>query len=562
MKLKQKFAITFVAAILIFVGVNYYLQYFVAVPSYEDMDRAVSVDDIKRCELALRFLSINMNRLVQDYAIWDDTYQYLKGANNDFVKTNLDGSTFENNDVDFIMIYDNNKELVWENGINPHGDKNLHPTSEQMIKSLVRLYSNILSDKGTSKKQYYSGLVRVDGFILALAACSIFPSNQKGECLGTFIMAKVMDSEELKELCALVMLNFTISPMSDKESFYLAADFSQDNIYSVKSVSDQLLEVLSVYPDINGDPVFKIKTFVSRELFLKSKNLAQTSFFIILASGLLLIILIGLIVQSIVINPLSKITTYAKKIRIDKDYSLELEMRKTDEIGDLNREFNLMLRQVKSHSDGLEGLVREKTEEVHQSRTEMIYRLALAAEKKDDETGKHLSRIYGYIKLLAKNYGLTDSHSEILALAGILHDVGKIGIADAILRKPGKLTDEEYKIVKTHTTIGGNILANGTSKLITTAYETALYHHEHYDGNGYPEGIKGKDIPLSARLTAIVDVFDALISKRVYKDAWDLKQIIRFFNEQKGKMFDPQIVNCFLLDIESFVKIRNDNADN
>ncbi|MEI6055226.1 MAG: HD domain-containing phosphohydrolase [Lentisphaerota bacterium] len=561
MKLKKKFFITFAVAIIAYIGASYFLQHYYIVPSYEAMDKTIALQDIRRCELGLKFISVDLERIVRDYAIWDDIYEYMGGKNASFTKTNLDSSTFENNNVDFIMLYDTDKKLVWGDRINPLHDKNLHPDLDDLNNALAKEYPNILSSKNTSGIKCYSGLVRVKGFIVIVGSCSIYPADKNGECRGTFVMATIVDTKKLESLSKMLLIDFTMAPLTGKERSYASSLDLSNGIYYIEPVSNQFFEAFSGYSDINGNLEFKLKTIVSRGIFLKSWGMANLSFYLGLIGGVILLILIGITIEMMIIGPISKIVAHAKRIKEKNDYMSVLEIKNKDEIGELGQEFTLMLRQIKGHSDGLENLVKEKTEEVRLSRNEMVYRLASAAENRDTDTGMHLKRMYEYSKLLAKNCNLSEGYCEIISLGGILHDVGKIGIPDSILLKPAKLTPEEYEIIKKHTTIGAKILENGNSKLMLTAYEIALYHHERYDGTGYPEGRKGEKIPLSARITAIVDVFDALSSKRPYKEPWDIKQIIRYFNEEKGKMFDPQIVNCFLLDIDSFLKIKTDNAD-
>lgn len=561
MKLKKKFFITFAAAIIIYIGTSYFLQHYYIVTSYEAMDKTIAFEDIQRCELGLKFISIELQRIVRAYAIWDDAYEYMGGNNEPFTKVNFDLSVFENNNVDFIMLYDTDKKLVWGDHIGHSQDNNFHTYFDDLNNSLSKEYSNILSSKNTSGIKSCSGLVKIKDFTAIVGSCSIYPSDKNGECRGTFIMAKIIDSEELKILSKMFLTDFTITQLTDTERTYTLEHDQGKGVSYIRPVSDQLLEVFSVCHDINGKWDFMLKATVSREIFIKSWDMANLSFYLGLIGGVILILLVGVTVQMMIIKPISRITAHAKRIKEKNDYMSVLKIKNKDEIGELGQEFTLMLRQIKGHSDGLEELVKEKTEEVRLSRNEMIYRLASAAENRDTDTGMHLKRIYEYSKLLAKNCKISEGYCEIISLGGILHDVGKIGIPDSILLKPAKLTPEEYEIIKKHTTIGAKILENGNSKLMLTAYEIALYHHERYDGTGYPEGRKGEKIPLSARITAIVDVFDALSSKRPYKEPWDIKQIIRYFNEEKGKMFDPQIVNCFLLDIDSFLKIKTDNAD-
>lgn len=561
MKLKQKFIITLISGLIVYAAVNYSFFYFYVIPASDQMDISASEESIERCQLALTFICKEMDKLVQDYAVWDDCYSYASGSNKTFAQTNLGQTTFKNNDIDFILIFDDDRELIWGNSIEAIEGIDSHPTTPQLVNVLTTSYGNLLSTKETKGKLSRSGLVKVNDHILVVAFCSILPQNENKVPLGTFVMAKVLDKEELQKLSELVLHNFDINHLTDADISTNLKQSEKAGIYSIKANANDFLEIISVYPDIGGESKFKIKTFTSRELFSGTQKIAKISFIIILISGVALILLIGICVQVMIIRPVSRIKYYAKELGKSKDYSINVKLNQRDELGELNAEFSNVLHDVRTQRDGLEGIVKEQTEEIHKSRTEMIYRLASAAENRDNDTGMHLKRIYEYSKLLAKNCDLPEGYCEIIGLSGILHDVGKIGIPDSILLKPGKLTPEEYEIIKKHSAIGAKILENGSSKLMITAHEIALYHHERYDGNGYPEGLKGEKIPISARITSIVDVFDALTSKRPYKEPWNTKQVIIYFNEEKGKMFDPQMVNCFLLDLDSFIKIKNQHAD-
>lgn len=204
----------------------------------------------------------------------------------------------------------------------------------------------------------------------------------------------------------------------------------------------------------------------------------------------------------------------------------------------------------------LEREVLRRTQELDNSRKELIRRLGLAAEYKDNETGLHVQRMAEYARLVGLEMGLTESDAETLAAAAPMHDIGKLGIPDAILCKPGKLTSDEFETIKAHPQIGAKILDNPDSELLTMAREIALYHHEKWDGSGYPHGLAGDDIPLVARIAAIADVFDALVSERPYKKSWTVADAVNLFEEQKGFHFDPQVVDAFKRVLPKILEVR------
>lgn len=185
-------------------------------------------------------------------------------------------------------------------------------------------------------------------------------------------------------------------------------------------------------------------------------------------------------------------------------------------------------------------------DELRASREETITRLAAAADWRDNETAAHIERVGQYAASLAHWAGCSSDYVEQIRLASKMHDVGKLGVPDAILRKPGKFTDEEFEKMKRHTTIGGTILKDSGSPLIQMAHRIATSHHEKYDGRGYPSGIVGEAIPLEGRITAICDAFDAMCSRRVYKDAYPLDKAFGIIAEELGKHFDPKLGQLFI----------------
>ena len=209
----------------------------------------------------------------------------------------------------------------------------------------------------------------------------------------------------------------------------------------------------------------------------------------------------------------------------------------------------------------LEQKLAERTEEIVLTRMEVIRQLGRAAEYKDNETGTHILRMSAFAKIIAKKIGLDNVRAELIFLSAPMHDIGKIGTPDYILRKEGPLTPEEWEIVKKHPLQGAEIIGNHQSSLLQTARIVALTHHEKFDGTGYPYGIKGYDIPLMGRIVAIADVFDALTSKRPYKEAWSLEQAIAYLTKEKGKHFDPELVDAFLTCMDEVKAIMSQFKD-
>jgi HD-GYP domain-containing protein (c-di-GMP phosphodiesterase class II) len=199
--------------------------------------------------------------------------------------------------------------------------------------------------------------------------------------------------------------------------------------------------------------------------------------------------------------------------------------------------------------------------EIEETQKEIIFTMGEIGESRSKETGNHVKRVAEYSYLIALQLGIPDEEADILRMASPMHDIGKVAIPDAVLKKPGKLTEEEFEIMKSHTTIGYNLLKNSKRRILKTAAIVAHQHHEKWNGKGYPQGLKGEDIHIYGRITAIADVFDALGSDRVYKKAWDLERILNLFKEERGQHFDPKVVDAFLECLPRLLEVRDKYSD-
>jgi len=219
-------------------------------------------------------------------------------------------------------------------------------------------------------------------------------------------------------------------------------------------------------------------------------------------------------------------------------------------------------KKIVSYQNSLEEKIEDAVQEIStlntyldETQSEILEKLGTLGEYRSQNENGHLSRVGSYVKELSLLAGVDAQDAQIFERAAPLHDIGQVGIEESISNKPGKLTTLEYEKMKEHTLIGADILGGSNKPLIQIAAQIAQYHHEKYDGTGYPKGIKGDEIPLSARVVAIVDVFDALYSETVYKKNWTNEDIIEHFKKEKGKHFDPHLTDIFLENIETFITI-------
>ena len=226
------------------------------------------------------------------------------------------------------------------------------------------------------------------------------------------------------------------------------------------------------------------------------------------------------------------------------------ETKGPKEIQKLSNAFNVM-----------GGAIEQKIQELRDTQKEIVFHLGRAAEYRDNDTGMHIKRMSHYCALLGKAYGLNDEECDLFCLASSMHDIGKIGIVDAILLKKGKLEPDEWKTMQTHVQIGEEILSGGNSRLIQTAQIIASTHHEHWDGSGYPRGMKGEEIPIVGRITCLCDVFDSLTSERPYKKAWTVEEALNEIEINSGKIFDPYLVELFKRILPDILDIKGKFAE-
>ena len=219
---------------------------------------------------------------------------------------------------------------------------------------------------------------------------------------------------------------------------------------------------------------------------------------------------------------------------------------------------------LSDYTHKLEDLVDKKTkeiqdinQEIEDTQKEVIFLMGSIGETRSKETGNHVKRVAQYTKILALGLGMDEDEAEMMKMASPMHDIGKVGIPDSILNKPAKLTPQEFEIMKQHAQIGYDMLKYSKRPILQTAAIIAYQHHEKYDGTGYPQGLKGEDIHIYGRITAVADVFDALGSDRVYKKAWDDEKIFKLLKDEKSKHFDPKIIDIFFENLDEILEVRD-----
>ncbi|MBU0923511.1 HD domain-containing protein [bacterium] len=333
-------------------------------------------------------------------------------------------------------------------------------------------------------------------------------------------------------------------------------ELSKDKVFTIfnEKISQRILETFLIF---TITPIITILLIIARYNQEKIIDVQVTLevFYIgllMIISAVILAIAFGKILKEdtkIIINNIGNI----KK----GEYENTAIINRADELGEISYAMRNMSGSIKDGINKIESL----SDEIINTQKEIIYTMGEIAETRSKETGNHVKRVAEYSKLLALKLGLDEQTAEMLKLASPMHDIGKVGIPDNILNKPGKHTFEEFEIMKTHAQLGYEMLKHSTKPILQAAAIVAREHHEKYNAKGYPKGLRGEEIHIFARITAVADVFDALGSDRVYKKAWEDEKIFELFNSEKGEHFDPKIIDVFFENIEEIKVIREKFKD-
>ena len=328
-------------------------------------------------------------------------------------------------------------------------------------------------------------------------------------------------------------------------------ELSKDKVFTIfnEKISQRIIETFLIF---TITPIITILLIIGRynDYNIIDSQVTLEVFYI----GLLMIISAVILAISFgkILKEDTKIIIGNIKNIENGEYENTSIINRPDELGEISYAMKNMSSSIKDGIHQIESL----SDEIINTQKEIIYTMGEIAETRSKETGNHVKRVAEYSKLLALKLGISSDEAEMLKLASPMHDIGKVGIPDNILNKPGKLTPEEFEIMKTHAQLGFDMLKHSSKAILQIAAIVSNEHHEKYNGKGYPRGLKGEDIHIFARITAVTDVFDALGSDRIYKKAWEDEKIFELFNSEKGEHFDPKVIEAFFHSLDEIKTIR------
>ena len=561
MKLKYKITLILMIIAILFAAVNYCIQKFFILPAYDNIEKLESKKDLDLCKTFIDDEIEYIRLLGRDWAYWDDSYNFIQKKNRDnFIESSLPKTILEETKLDLIMFYTLDQKVYWGK-INT-----LSSNSKKEIKDLDKLFreNNFIFNTPKPFDKQETAILCTSYGILLLSASPIVHSDNTGPTAGTLIMGKFISKQLIEKLNSKLDVTFNIYSLSKNDTNIPISQSTLDYLFTDKykyiiSNDKNTLTAYSLMESTFHDQSFLLSVKVPRNIFKKASRILTYSNIFIIIVGIILLLVMILLINHNITTPLTALSYYISKIKSTEDLSNRIPTLSKDsnEIKYLTEEFNNMLIRTQYLVESMEDIIQERTVEIKTARKDTVLRLAMAVDSRDSITGNHILRLTKYTKFLSQLLGLSEKECSDISLASTLHDIGKVSVSDSILKKEGKLTAEEFEIVKSHTLEGGKILSGSNTKLLEIAKEIALYHHERWDGKGYPKGLKKEDIPLSARITSITDVFDALLSKRSYKDAWSVNEVKQFIENNSGTMFDPDLTKIFLENFIDFLKIKD-----
>ena len=566
MKLRHKITFILGTVIIAFTTALYFIQIEHILPAYNKVEEIEVQKDLALCTNALENEIDHLQLLAKYWATWDDTCDFITEKNRiNYIKSNLSAFILKEAKLDILLFYDTCQKLIWGKIMNI---KSAEYKAISEMTDFLNQNNFLFTAKNQINKRHYGIMLSPLG-VSILTINPIIHSNNKGPCVGTIVIGRYCNLNYLSKIIDQTKVLFRIYSLNDTNIQHQIAPSIIKALSNKKfnySISPNKANIFcfETFNNIKNQPTFLISSEIPRSIYKKASDTLNFTLFAVIAVGILLLIIMTEFMHYIVIKPISKLTEYTNNIK-QSHYKLPLQTykpKRKDEIGILSKEFTSMAQETQEFIEKMENTIDKRNQDIRSAREDTILRLAIAVESKDNDTGKHIFRIQLITKFIAdKLENLTKKTCDNISLASTLHDIGKIGVPDSILKKEGKLEVSEYETMKQHTNIGAKILTGSNSQLLETAREIALYHHERWDGKGYPTGLKGKNIPLSARITNIADIYDALRSPRPYKDAWPLKEVLEYLNSNRGTIFDPNLAQIVIDSIEEIEKIREYHQD-
>jgi putative nucleotidyltransferase with HDIG domain len=509
----------------------------------------------------------SLETLTLDWAVWDTAYDFVRFRDREFVRQNLTDSSLGLLGIDLIVIQDKKGRIIESRSRNPDGS--FVPAA---VDAKTLLNPTTWLRKRTEQYIVTSGLYRESERLYMVTQAPIIPSSYFREPNGTVTFRRPLDAAAVARLGNSTQAELKIAPLLSNTGKVTGTQTA----LSHPVLGPIAIEVLSE-DKIQGarpigrssDPVQVMMTATAdREIYKQGQTSNGRLLLSLVLFGVGLFALVMLLLERGLLVRLNALVSDLKRLTHTGEPGGRVRLQGRDELGLVALQINQGLDTIQRtriqsaqleleserlngevqrlRSEELEQLVLKRTTELEASQLEMLERLAIVAEFRDDDTGQHTARVGEMAAQMALRLGWDALKVEQLRLAARLHDIGKIAIPDEILHKPGKLTDDEWALMREHPQTGAQMLEGSEAELMSLAREVCLSHHERWNGRGYPFGLAGDAIPMSGRIVSVADAFDALTSPRPYKAAWSRERAIEEIRAHSAEQFDPHVVEVFL----------------
>jgi HD-GYP domain-containing protein (c-di-GMP phosphodiesterase class II)/sensor domain CHASE-containing protein len=530
------------------------------------LERAEVGRILKRATSTIEAEFGSLETLSLDWAVWDTAYDFVRNRDREFVRQNLTDSSLGLLGIDLIVIQDKNGKIIESRSRNPDGS--FVPAT---INSKTLLNPTTWLRRRTEHYIVTSGLHREGERLYMVTQAPIIPSSYFREPNGSVTFRRPLDALAVSRLGNITQANLTILPVVDQTKTVgdrISLNHPILGPFSIEVLSER--QIRGARPiGRSNDPVQVMLTATTNRDIFKQGQVANSRLLLsLVVFGLGLFALVMLLLERGLLVRLAGLASDLKQLTQGGDPNGRVRLQGRDELGAVALQINAGLDTIQRtriqtaqleleserlngevqrlRSEELEQLVLQRTHELEASQLEMLERLAIVAEFRDDDTGQHTARVGEMAAQIATRLNWTAFMVNQLRLAARLHDIGKIAIPDEILHKPGKLTEQEWALMREHPQTGAQMLAGSEAELMSLAREVCLSHHERWNGRGYPFGLMGESIPMSGRIVSVADAFDALTSPRPYKVAWSRERAIEEIQAHSGEQFDPKVVEVFL----------------
>jgi sensor domain CHASE-containing protein len=556
--LRAKTALILGGVVIALVTVLYLVLGGMNTEEYRRLEDEEVVRNLSRAASAIEEELETLETLILDWAVWDDAYEYARKPNQAFEDSKLSSTALGAIGLDRVVIRDASRTLATRQRL----DTGVYEPTRESISSFIN--PRLWIWRHTRRFIVTSGLLSIDDRFFYVAQAPIIPSSKYRSPSGLLTMAMSLDEEALLDLAKLTQVDIRVydSAAPNDPAFQSVVNrLRSGSEHVIEKLDDNRIAGYCLLSSLKDDSTLVLRAEMPRDVYNQGKRSNERLLLSLSLSGVAVFALALFLLERGLLFRVTRLRADLADIAERGDAGARVRVFGRDEIGSVAQYINNGLERIevtqvsaarfeaelaRLEAEELSSQMQRQSLSLEATRLELFERLALVAEFRDDETGQHTKRVGDIASAIGERMAMPKDETQRLRFAARLHDLGKIAIPDVILFKPEALNREEWSLMRTHAALGAQMLERSQSPLLEMAAEIALTHHERWDGEGYPRGLAGENIPLVGRIVAVADAFDAMISQRPYKAAWTQDQAIAEIERSAGTHFDPEVVRIFL----------------